>query len=43
LKDVWAYVSAQSAAPLSPKHYAEFIQPYHERVAEIFGKVYYHG
>jgi hypothetical protein len=43
LKDVWAYVSAQSAAPLSPKQYEEFIQPYHERVAEIFGKVYYHG
>jgi hypothetical protein len=43
LKDVWAYVSAQSAAPLSPKQYQEFVQPYHERVAEIFGKVYYHG
>ena len=43
LKDVWAYVSAQSAAPLSPKQYEEFIQPYHERVADIFGKVYYHG
>jgi hypothetical protein len=43
LKDVWAYVSAQSAAPLSPRQYEEFIQPYHERVADIFGKVYYHG
>jgi hypothetical protein len=43
LKDVWAYVSAQSAAPLSPKQYEEFIQPYHVRVADIFGKVYYHG
>ncbi len=43
LRDVWAYVSAQSAAPLSPAQYAEFLQPYHERVAEIFGQVYYHG
>jgi hypothetical protein len=43
LKEVWAYVSAQSAAPLSPRQYEEFIQPYHERVADLFGKVYYHG
>ena len=43
LKEVWAYVSAQSAAPLSPAQYAEFLQPYHARVADLFGKVYYHG
>ncbi len=43
LKDVWAYVSAQSAASLSPQQYAEFLQPYHERVAALFGATYYHG
>lgn len=43
LEDVWAYVSAQSAASLSPGQYAEFLQPCHERVAELFGRTYYHG
>lgn len=43
LKDCWAYVHAQSAASLSPRMYAEFIQPYNAEVAALFGKVYYHG
>ncbi len=43
LENCWAYISAQSAAVVSPGMFEEFIQPYHERIAEIFGKVYYHG
>ncbi len=43
LENCWAYISAQSAAGISPDMFEEFIQPYHERIAEIFGKVYYHG
>lgn len=43
LKNCWAYLSAQSAGIVSPEMFAEFIQPYHERIAAIFGKVYYHG
>ncbi len=43
LRDSWAYVHAQSAASLSPRMYAEFIQPYNSEVAALFGKVYYHG
>jgi hypothetical protein len=43
LKNCWAYLSAQSAGVISPAMYAEFIQPYHKRIAAIFGKVYYHG
>jgi len=43
LSSGWGYVSAQSAAPLSPRMYAEFVHPYNARVAELFGKVYYHG
>ena len=39
----WAYIHAQSAASLSPRMYAEFIQPYNAEVAALFGKVYYHG
>ena len=43
LKDSWAYCHAQSSASLSPRMYAEFIQPYNERIAGLFGRVYYHG
>lgn len=43
VKGCWAYVHAQSAASLSPAMYEEFIQPYNERIAGMFGKVYYHG
>jgi hypothetical protein len=43
LKNCWAYISAQSAAVISPDMYKEFIHPYHEKIARIFGKVYYHG
>lgn len=43
LANCWAYISAQSAGIISPFMFEEFIQPYHERIAAIFGKVYYHG
>ncbi|KPJ52386.1 MAG: hypothetical protein AMS16_06420 [Planctomycetes bacterium DG_58] len=43
LSSAWAYLSAQSAAPLGPGMYAEFVQPYNARIAELFRKVYYHG
>ncbi len=43
LTDCWAYVHAQSAASFSPAMYAEFVQPYNERIASLFGKIYYHG
>lgn len=45
IKNCWVYISAQSAAGISPKMYEEFLQPYHTKIAELFGKgkVYYHG
>ena len=43
LKNCWVYISDQSAGVVSPKMYKEFIYPYHERIAKLFGKVYYHG
>jgi len=43
LADSWAYVHAQSAASLSPAMYSEFVQPYNERIAALFGRIYYHG
>jgi hypothetical protein len=39
----WGYLHAQSAASYGPATYAEFIQPYNVRIAQLFGKVYYHG
>jgi len=41
----WGYVSAQSAAGLSPAMFEEFLQPCHERIAALYheGRVYYHG
>ena len=43
LSSGWAYLSAQSSAPLGPEMYAEFVQPYNARLAELFAKIYYHG
>lgn len=45
LKNCWEAVSAQSLCGLSPAMYAEFLQPYHERLAELSGgrRVYYHA
>lgn len=43
LQNCWAYISAQSAGVISPAMFEEFLQPYHERIAAVFGKVYYHG
>jgi hypothetical protein len=35
--DMWGFVDAQETARISPEHYAEFILPYHIRIAERFG------
>ncbi|MBD3175113.1 MAG: hypothetical protein GF320_08025 [Armatimonadia bacterium] len=45
LTQEWAYVSGQTSAGLGPAKYAEFVQPYNERLAELHGegRVYYHG
>ncbi|MAF53768.1 MAG: hypothetical protein FI707_10225 [SAR202 cluster bacterium] len=45
LTSSWWYVSAQSLSGLSPDMYAEFLQPYHDRLARELGdnRVYYHG
>ncbi len=43
LSSSWAYLSAQSSAPLGPAMFAEFVQPYLDRFAGLFWKVYYHG
>ena len=43
LEGCWAYVHAQSSASFSPAMYEEFVQPYNARLAELFGKIYYHG
>lgn len=39
----WAYVHAQSSASMGPAMYEEFVHPYNSRIAELFGRVYYHG
>jgi len=45
LFDEWAYVSSQTSSGLGPDMYAEFVQPYNEKLAEFFTRktVYYHG
>ena len=45
LSDEWCYIGAQTSSGLGPEMYAEFVQPYNARLAELFpGKtVYYHG
>ncbi len=43
LKNCWVYISDQSAGVVSPKMYSKLIYPYHERIAKLFGKVYFHG
>jgi hypothetical protein len=45
LENCWEAVSAQSLCGLSPAMYAEFLQPYHERLANLSGgrRVYYHA
>ncbi len=45
LSSSWTYVSAQSMCGISPEMYAEFLQPYHSRLAAEMGeqRVYYHG
>ncbi len=39
----WGYLHAQSAASYGPDTYAEFVHPYNVPIAELWGKVYYHG
>ena len=36
-KDMWGFVDAQETVSVSPANYAEFILPYHKRIAERFG------
>lgn len=45
LAQSWTYISAQSLCGLSPEMYAEFLQPYHARLAAAMGenRVYYHA
>jgi hypothetical protein len=43
LSGAWGYLHAQSAASYGPDTYAEFVQPYNVPIAELWGKVYYHG
>lgn len=43
LKSCWAYVHAQSSGIISPDMYAEFVHPYNVKIAELVGRVYYHG
>lgn len=43
LAGAWGYLHAQSAASYGPETYAEFVHPYNVPIAELFGKVYYHG
>jgi len=45
IETAWSYVSAQSAASISPGMFAEFLQPYHDRLAALYspGRVYFHG
>jgi uroporphyrinogen-III decarboxylase len=45
LADEWAYVTDQTSAGLGPAQYAEFISPYHMRLASFSTQqtVYYHG
>ncbi|MHB0875959.1 MAG: hypothetical protein ACYC5O_07940 [Anaerolineae bacterium] len=45
LESHWAYISAQSAASIGPAMFEEFLQPYHERLANLYqpGRVYFHG
>ena len=45
VRDERAYLSAQSAEGLGPKMFAEFLHPYHSRIAELYPpkSVYFHG
>ena len=37
LNDMWGFVDAQETIEINPKQYAEFVLPYHKRIAERFG------
>ena len=39
--DMWGFVEAQETVAVSPSMYAEFVLPYHIRIAERFGLNYY--
>ncbi|MHB1134319.1 MAG: uroporphyrinogen decarboxylase family protein [Chloroflexota bacterium] len=45
LRSCWLYVAAQSTGTISPAMYAEFVQPYNERLVGLYGpaRIYYHG
>jgi len=45
IADEWPYISAQTSAGLGPQQFAQFVQPYHDRMARLCNRptVYFHG
>ena len=41
LKDCWVLLESQETTVISPDMFNKFVLPYHKRIAEIFGLVYY--
>lgn len=41
LKDCWALLESQETVSVSPEMFAEFVWPYHKKIAKEFGLVYY--
>jgi len=41
LKDCWVLLESQETVSVSPGMFNEFVLPYHKKIAEIFGFVYY--
>jgi hypothetical protein len=40
-EDQWVLIESQETSAIGPRQYGEFVFPYHQAVAECFGKVYY--
>ena len=41
LRDCWVLLESQETTAISPDMFCEFVLPYHKRIAELFGLVYY--
>ena len=41
LRDCWVLLESQETTVVSPAMFAEFVLPYHKKIAELFGLVYY--
>jgi hypothetical protein len=39
--DQWVLIESQETSAIGPRQYGEFVFPYHQAMAERFGKVYY--